>query len=72
MSLFWQEHKKLWRSGLTRLAVCGMLLLTLGLQVWAMQCINFGTMRADGSHQIDGYTTFARVSNMRPVANAHR
>ena len=36
MSLFWQEHKKLWRSGLTGLAVCGMLLLTLGLQVWAM------------------------------------
>ena len=60
MSLFWQEHKKLWRSGLTRLAVCGMLLLTLGLQVWAMQCINFGTMRADGSHQIDGYTNIRK------------
>ena len=60
MSLFWQEHKKLWRSGLTRLAVCGMLLLTLGLQVWAMQCINFGTMRADGSHQIDGYANIRK------------
>lgn len=60
MSLFWQEHKKLWCSGLTRLAVCGMLLLTLGLQVWAMQCINFGTMRADGSHQIDGYTNIRK------------
>ena len=60
MSLFWQEHKKLWRSGLTRLAVFGMLLLTLGLQVWAMQCINFGTMRADGSHQIDGYTNIRK------------
>ena len=55
MSLFWQEHKKLWRSGLTRLAVCGMLLLTLGLQVWAMQCVNFGTMRADGSRRANGY-----------------
>ena len=54
MSLFWQEHKKLWRSGLTRLAVCGMMLLTLGLQVWSMQCVSFGTMRADGSHKIDG------------------
>ena len=65
MSLFWQEHKKLWRSGLTRLAVCGMLLLTLGLQVWAMQCINFGTMRADGSHQIDGYTNIPAQGMVR-------
>lgn len=55
MSLFWQEHKKLWRSGLTRLAAGGMLLLTLGLQVWAMQCVNFGTMRADGSRRANGY-----------------
>lgn len=60
MSLFWQEHKKLWRSGLTRLAVFGMLLLTLGLQVWAMQSINFGTMRSDGSHQIDGYANIRK------------
>ena len=55
MSLFWQEHKKLWRSGLTRLAAGGMLVLTLGLQVWAMQCVNFGTMRADGSRRANGY-----------------
>ena len=55
MSLFWQEHKKLWRSGMTRVAVCGLMLLTLGLQIWAMQCVNFGTMRADGSHQVNGY-----------------
>ena len=55
MSLFWQEHKKLWRSGLTRLAVFGMMLLTLGLQIWAMQCVNFGTMRADGSRRANGY-----------------
>lgn len=60
MSLFWQEHKKLWRSGLTRLAVCGMMLLTLGLQVWSMQCVSFGTMRADGSHKIDGYTNIRK------------
>ena len=60
MSLFWQEHKKLWRSGLTRLAVCGMMLLTLGLQVWTMQCVSFGTMRADGSHKIDGYTNIRK------------
>lgn len=55
MSLFWQEHKKLWRSGLTRLAAGGMLLLTLGLQIWTMQCVNFGTMRADGSRRANGY-----------------
>ena len=60
MSLFRQEHKKLWRSGLTRLAVCGMMLLTLGLQVWTMQCVSFGTMRADGSHKIDGYTNIRK------------
>lgn len=60
MSLFWQEHKKLWRSGLTRLAVCGMMLLMLGLQVWTMQCVSFGTMRADGSHKIDGYTNIRK------------
>ena len=73
MSLFWQEHKKLWRSGLTRLAVCGMLLLTLGLQVWAMQCINFGTMRADGSHQNRWIYEYSQESAIcRPVANAHR
>ena len=45
---------------LTRLAVCGMMLLTLGLQVWSMQCVSFGTMRADGSHQIDGYTNIRK------------
>lgn len=72
MSLFWQEHKKLWRSGLTRLAVCGMMLLTLGLQVWTMQCVSFGTMRADGSHKIDGYTNIRKNRQYLPVANAHR
>ena len=60
MSLFWQEHKKLWRSGLTRLAAGGMLLLTLGLQVWAMQCVNFGTMRADGSRRANGYANIRK------------
>ena len=54
MNLFWQEHKKLWRAGLTRLAVAALLVLTLGLQIWAMQYA-FGTMRDDGSHRLNGY-----------------
>lgn len=60
MRLWWQEHKKLWRSRLTRTAVCGMFLLTLGLQIWAMQSANFGTMRADESRQADGYANIRK------------
>ena len=54
MSLFWAEHQKLWRAGLTRLATGLFLALLTALQLWSYQSANYGTMKADGSRYLDG------------------
>lgn len=54
MSLFWAEHQKLWRAGLTRLATGLFLALLTALQLWSYQSANYGTMKADGSRCLDG------------------
>ena len=54
MSLFWAEHQKLWRAGLTRLATGLFLALLTALHLWSYQSANYGTMKADGSRYLDG------------------
>ena len=43
MSLFWAEHQKLWRAGLTRLATGLFLALLTALQLWSYQSANYGS-----------------------------
>ena len=40
MSLFWAEHQKLWRAGLTRLATGLFLALLTALHLWSYQSAN--------------------------------
>ena len=73
MSLFWQEHKKLWRSGLTRLAAGGMLLLTLGAAgVGHAVCElrHHAGGRKPPGRRVCEYSQESAIC--RPVANAHR